>query len=108
MLGKISMIGHSLGGLVIRTAIKHLKRYKERFHTLITLGTPHWGYVHSKSRLLSVGMWFYDKMSKDQLLTQIRLADEKLIQNTFIYQLSEDKSISWFDNIYFVGSTQDS
>ena len=53
-------------------------------------------------------MWFYDKMSKDQLLTQIRLADEKSIQNTFIYQLSEDKSISWFDNIYFVGSTQDS
>ena len=40
-LGQISMIGHSMGGLVIRDALQYLRRYKNRLHTLITLGTPH-------------------------------------------------------------------
>lgn len=40
-LDKISMIGYSMGGLVIRAALRYLKKYENRLHTLITLATPH-------------------------------------------------------------------
>lgn len=38
---KISFVGHSLGGLLIRCAITHLSRYRDNFNALITLATPH-------------------------------------------------------------------
>src|SRR3989338_9456197 len=41
-LGKISIIGHSKGGLIGRYYVKRLKGYK-RVKNLITLGTPHNG-----------------------------------------------------------------
>lgn len=69
---KISFIGHSLGGLIIRAAIQNLEKLRDNFHALITLATPHCGYIHSKSKLLSAGIWVYDKISNNPVLSQIR------------------------------------
>lgn len=52
-------------------------------------------------------MWFVDKFSSNSMLTQIRLSDSKNIKSSFIYELSDDDSIGFFDNIYFIGSTLD-
>ena len=42
-LGRLSFIGHSLGGLIIRAAIPFLDKYKPKFHGFLTLCTPHLG-----------------------------------------------------------------
>lgn len=54
---KITFIGHSLGGLIIRAALPHLTNYKDIMHSFITLSTPHLGYIYSPSRLVDAGMW---------------------------------------------------
>ena len=46
-ISKISFVGHSLGGLIIRASLPHLAEYSEKFHTLLTMGSPHLGYMYS-------------------------------------------------------------
>ncbi len=43
--GPLTLIGHSMGGLVIRSAIAQAgrRRWRKRLHCLVTLGTPHQG-----------------------------------------------------------------
>ena len=96
---KLSFVGHSLGGLVIRSAIRKLGAYRNNFQTLMTVGTPHCGYMHSKSRLLSLGIWIYDKTSTNPVLKQLRLGDSLDPRETTIYQLSQHESIGWFKDI---------
>jgi hypothetical protein len=105
---RISFVGHSLGGLVIRSAIRSLSMYKDKFQNLMTVGTPHWGYMHSKSRLLSLGIWIYDHTITNPVLQQLRLGDYKDPRETIIYELSWDASIGWFKDIVLWGSEQDS
>jgi triacylglycerol esterase/lipase EstA (alpha/beta hydrolase family) len=40
---KISFLGFSMGGIIIRAALPHLSDYKDRMHTFITLSSPHLG-----------------------------------------------------------------
>ena len=40
-LGRISFIGYSLGGIIIRACLPHLKQYRSKFHTYMTMATPH-------------------------------------------------------------------
>lgn len=57
MLSKISFIGHSLGGLIIRSALPHLVEYKDYMHGFMTLGSPHLGYMYNSHSLINAGMW---------------------------------------------------
>jgi pimeloyl-ACP methyl ester carboxylesterase len=43
--GPLTLIGHSMGGLVIRSAIAQAgrRRWRKRLQTMVTLGTPHHG-----------------------------------------------------------------
>jgi triacylglycerol esterase/lipase EstA (alpha/beta hydrolase family) len=44
-ISKISLIGHSLGGLIIRAALPHLAEYSSKFHLFCSMGSPHLGYL---------------------------------------------------------------
>jgi len=46
-LAKLSFIGHSLGGVIIRAALPHLSEFSSKFYTYISLGSPHLGYMYS-------------------------------------------------------------
>ncbi len=54
---KVCMIGHSMGGLIIRAALPRLKKFKDRFHSLITFSSPHLGYSYSSSKIVDTGLW---------------------------------------------------
>ena len=60
----------------------------------MTLGTPHCGYLHSSSKLLSTGMWLVEKLTNNSIISQIRLTDAHDISDSVIYKLSRDKGIS--------------
>jgi alpha-beta hydrolase superfamily lysophospholipase len=55
-LGRLSFIGHSMGGLIIRSALPHLDKYKDKFHGYLTLCSPHLGYMYKSSKLVNTGM----------------------------------------------------
>ena len=46
-ISKMSFIGHSIGGLIIRAALPHLAEYAPKFFTYISLGSPHLGYMYN-------------------------------------------------------------
>ena len=46
-------------------------------------------------------------ITRDQLLSEIRLSDDKDIQETSLYKLSSAKGLEWFDVVVFTGSSQD-
>lgn len=63
-LGRLTFIGHSLGGLIIRAALPHLKDYRDKMHGMITLATPHLGLMYAKSQLVNAGMWVLKKWKR--------------------------------------------
>lgn len=58
MVQRISFIGHSMGGLICRASFPHMADLSHKFHTFVTLGTPHLGYMYNSSKLFETGMWF--------------------------------------------------
>jgi len=57
LFGKISFIGHSLGGLIIRASLVHLEDYSEKFHTFFTFSSPHLGFLYHTSKVVDAGLW---------------------------------------------------
>ena len=68
-INKISFIGHSLGGLIIRASLPHLEEYKAKFFTYMSLGSPHLGYMYNSNQLLNAGMWLLKKWKNSKSLT---------------------------------------
>ena len=56
-LAKLSFVCHSLGGLIMRAALPHLKSYASKFHSFFSFACPHLGYMYSKSSIVSAGLW---------------------------------------------------
>jgi hypothetical protein len=61
MLGRVSFIGHSLGGLIIRAALPYLAAFQGKMHLYMSLSTPHLGYMGGSSGLIDVGLWVLKK-----------------------------------------------
>lgn len=76
-LCKLSFVGHSLGGLIIRAALPFLNEFSDKMHTILTLGSPHLGYVHNSHGLIKFGMWILRAFKKSKSLNQLSLCDEK-------------------------------
>ena len=69
-LSRISFVGHSLGGLIIRAALPHLiSDLKDKFFTYMSLSSPHMGYMYNSNKLFDAGMWFLKKWRKSKCLT---------------------------------------
>ena len=74
------LIGHSLGGLVIKTALQHgmsrdVERHKElasNIKGIAFVGTPHFG-----SKLATITAWFHFMRANPQV-SGLRLDDEHL------------------------------
>lgn len=104
---QICFLGHSMGGLIIRTALPRLKKYKDNFHSLITLSSPHLGFLYSTSTLIDAGLWVINSMKKCTSILQMTMQDNPDLKETFLYKLSEKPGLEWFNRLVFVGSHQD-
>ena len=58
-LGRLSFIGHSLGGVIIRAALPYLANYYSKFYTFLTLSSPHLGYMYSSNSLFDAGIYIF-------------------------------------------------
>ncbi|OII78287.1 hypothetical protein cand_033450 [Cryptosporidium andersoni] len=108
-LEKLSFVGHSLGGLIIRAALPYLRQFKQKFFLFWTLSTPHLGYLSSSSKLVNVGVWLMKKWKNSPCLTQLTLSDSYNIEETYLYKLAIENShyLSSFKYIVFCSSHQD-
>jgi pimeloyl-ACP methyl ester carboxylesterase len=87
-LNKITFWGHSLGGIIIRTALPLLSDYQSKMHSFLTFSSPHLGCMYQSSKLVSMGMWVLKKWKTSTCLDQLALSDNKDVTQTFMYKLS--------------------
>lgn len=106
-LGRLSFIGHSMGGLIIRAALPYLENYASKMHMYISLSSPHLGYMYNSSKIIDAGMWFLKKWRKSKCLQQLSMSEHTNLRQCFLYELSSKKGLGWFKHIMLVSSYQD-
>lgn len=74
-LERISFVGHSLGGVIIRAALPRLLELKHKFHTFITFSSPHLGYKVNASSVIEAGIWVLQKIKSSNCLSQLTMND---------------------------------
>jgi hypothetical protein len=104
---KISFIGHSIGGLIIRAALPHLLEFSNKFWLYMSLSTPHLGYIYSTSSLIDAGMWLLKTWKKSKSLEQCSLSDSKDLKDCYLYRMADFEGLSAFKYVYLVSSHQD-
>lgn len=87
-VARISFIGHSLGGLIIRAALGDLVEVRGKMFTYMSLSSPHLGYMQNKSQMVEAGLWLLKKVNKSIVLQQLTMEDSKDITGTYLYRLS--------------------
>ncbi|XP_063382350.1 uncharacterized protein LOC134668824 isoform X1 [Cydia fagiglandana] len=106
---RISFVGHSLGTIIIRSALARpqMKPFLGKLHTFLSLSGPHLGTLYNSSGLVNAGMWFMQKWKKSGSLLQLSLRDASDPRRSFLYRLSERSQLHQFKHILLCGSGQD-
>ncbi|CAI8599941.1 unnamed protein product [Vicia faba] len=106
---KLSFVGHSMGNLIIRTAIadSSMEPYLRHLHTYVSVSGPHLGYIYSSNSLFNSGMWFLKKLKGTQCIHQLTCTDDPDLQKTFLYKLCKKKTLEHFRNVILISSPQD-
>ncbi|KAL3002811.1 hypothetical protein AAZX31_08G074700 [Glycine max] len=88
---KLSFVGHSIGNLIIRTALTEsvMEPYLRYLHTYVSISGPHLGYMYSSNSLFNSGLWILKKLKGTQCIHQLTFTDDPDLENTFIYNLSK-------------------
>ena len=68
-------MGHSMGGVIIRTALPKLEEYKKYFYSFVSLSSPHIGYSYSTSKLVDAGLWVLNAMKKCTSILQLTMQE---------------------------------
>ncbi|KAJ6763499.1 hypothetical protein OIU79_024111 [Salix purpurea] len=105
---KLSFVGHSLGNIIIRTALAEsiMEPYLRYLHTYVSISGPHLGYLYSSNSLFNSGMWLLKKFKGTRCIHQLMFTDDSNLQNTFMYKLCE-KTLENFRHIVLLSSPQD-
>ena len=107
-MSKLTFIGHSLGGIIIREALKHLSSYSKQFHGYISLGSPHLSYMYNSTSIIDAGMWIIKKFKQSESLKQLSMSDHADKRQSYLYRLSQDDGLKSFKYVILVSSYQDS
>eukprot|EP00258_Populus_trichocarpa_P022718 XP_024438737.1 protein FAM135B isoform X3 [Populus trichocarpa] len=105
---KLSFVGHSLGNIIIRTALAEsiMEPYLRYLHTYVSISGPHLGYLYSSNSLFNSGMWLLKKLKGTRCIHQLMFTDDPNLQNTFLYKLCERKTLENFRHIVLLSSPQ--
>ncbi|XP_034937509.1 uncharacterized protein [Chelonus insularis] len=106
---KVSFIGHSLGTIIIRSALTRpqLRPLLSRLHTFLSLSGPHLGTLYNTSGLVNAGMWFMQKWKKSGSLLQLAMKDSSDVRRSFMFRLSQKSNLQRFKHVLLCGSAQD-
>lgn len=106
---KLSFVGHSIGNLIVRAALAEsmMEPYLRYLYTYVSISGPHLGYMYSSNSLFNSGLWLLKKFKGTQCIHQLTFTDDPDLENTFIYNLSKEKTLANFRNVFLLSSPQD-
>lgn len=106
---KISFVGHSIGNIIIRTALADsiMEPFLNYLYTYVSISGPHLGYLYCSNSLFNSGLWLLKKLKGTQCIHQLTFTDDPDLQNTFFYKLCKQKTLERFRHIILLSSPQD-
>lgn len=109
VLWKLSFVGHSLGNLIIRSALTdpRLKPYLGLLWLYISVSGPHLGYLYSTNRLFDSGLWFLKSWRNAAVLHQLTFSDAPRMEDCYLYRLAMASGLSLFRHVIILASVQD-
>mmetsp|Transcript_16535 Transcript_16535/g.19116 ORF Transcript_16535/g.19116 Transcript_16535/m.19116 type:complete len:343 (+) Transcript_16535:1522-2550(+) len=105
-IARISFISHSLGGVIARAVIPRLRKYHSKFYTFCSLATPHLG-ILTDNPLLKLGLWVFNLLKNSRSITELRLEDEADIEDSCLFELSEQRCFEYFEHVYLFSADSD-
>ena len=100
----INLVGHSMGGIIARSAIPHLEKYKHHMGFFCSLSSPHLGYLNGVSSLIKVGLWAIRKFKNIKSLEQLSMEEKGDPRKTFLYELSKTGHLKYFRKVILLSS----
>lgn len=105
---RISFVAHSLGNIIVRTALAdpRLQPWLIKLHAFLSINGPHCGVQFNRAPYdwgLSVIQWY----KKSHSLQQLALRDAADPRESFLYKLSSEPGLGAFRYVLLVGSKQD-
>ncbi|KAJ4964688.1 hypothetical protein NE237_016537 [Protea cynaroides] len=106
---KLSFVGHSIGNIIIRTALTEaaMEPFLRYLYTYLSVSGPHLGYLYSANSLFNSGLWLLKKLKGSQCIHQLTFTDDPDLENTFFYNLCKQKTLESFKNIILLSSPED-
>ena len=117
-LERLSFIGHSIGNIVIRSALMQpdLEPYSPLLWSYTSISGPHLGYHFSDNFLLKSGMKVLERLHHSASLSQLAMKEaqamndednEQAYDPNFLQALARHAGMSWFEHVVLVASQQD-
>lgn len=103
---RIVMIGHSMGGLILREAANKIK-YQENLYAYVSLGTPHLGYLQGLKLHIRAGLSLFSNLYNNPCLNQLSGKDSEDFHESALYKMSSTGGLSNFRKIALVSSNRD-
>lgn len=131
---RISFVGHSLGTIIIRSALTRpqMRPLLSKLHTFLSLSGPHLGTLYNSSGLVNMGthllltrilrdcfqtvvnffaphpgLWLMQRWKKSGSLQQLSLKDAEDPRNSFLYRLARTSELHHFRYVILSASAQD-
>jgi hypothetical protein len=104
---RLSFIGHSMGGVIVRAALKHIERFWPHLYSYISLSAPHLGYLSNCSKIIEAGLWYLNKWEKCDSIRQLMMIDAEDPTKSFLYKLSQENGLKHFKKVALLSSYQD-
>jgi hypothetical protein len=106
-LGRLSFVGYSIGGIIVRASLPLLHEYYDKFYTFLSLSVAHFGFMDQQSPIFNSAVYMLTKWRKCTLLEQLCLSDAPELKDTYLAKLCKTKGLEHFQWICLVSSKQD-
>jgi len=106
-LDRLSFIAHSVGGLIVRSALPLLQEFHSKLRTFVSFSTPHLGYMYASNTLFKTGLWVVKKWRGSKCLEQLSLTDAEDPNDSFLNRLANTPGLEHFEYVALVSSYQD-
>jgi len=105
-LGRLSFVAHSIGGLIVRSALPRLSDFRDKMYTILTFSSAHLGYMYAQEYIKG-GLWLLNRLRQSKCVQQLSLTDDDDPNETFIGRLSRTPGLEHFTHVVLVSCYQD-
>ncbi|GLI64796.1 hypothetical protein VaNZ11_008202 [Volvox africanus] len=108
-LRKITLVGHSIGNLILRAALTQpeFAPYKSLLWLYISVCGPHLGFLYGTNAVVDTGLLLLKSIGKGKCLHQLTFSDATQLTDCYLYRLAHECPLSVFKLVVVVSSPQD-